>query len=341
MSILDWFKNRPPHFESDGLSESLLRQAVDKAVSITNPRLKLLGSYQERLLPAVASCLGFIRDQVLALPAPIPIAESCWSSDPALRAFFAAPADITLTIGRSSNLRTLFEKYPALDEAIFVMVMTMSEQPFYGMSLQNSVLQRDSAQTVLAFADHHARICGQEDREVRRLLGTQIFEYLVSQALSTISGEQNERRELEEKRALIRARLRLLREQGPGLGSLFGSAPAVCGEQAMLEADLVRNEQALEALGTLRDDLEDDLETLREVLENPGHFMQMRERRLRVNTLNVVVGANSTDVGSTIDVFEGRLTGVPRLKRVFLLGRHRRTDMAPTRINFVEAARYL
>ena len=341
MSILDWFKDRPSHFESDGLSASLLRQAVDKAVSITNPRLKLLGTYQERLLPAVATSLGFIREHVLALPESIPVAESRWVSDPALRAFFAAPADIGLTIGRSSNLRTLFEKYPALDEAIFVMVMTMNEQPFYGMSLQNNILQRDSAQIALAFSDHQARICGQEDREVRRLLGTQAFEYLVSQALSTISGEQNERRELEEKRALIWARLRMLREQGPGLGSLFASAPTVSSEQARLEQDLVQNEQALEALGTLRDDLEDDLETLREVLENPGRVMQMLERRLKVNTLNVVVSDNSTDAASTIDIFEGHLTGVPRLKRVFLLGRYRRDDMASTRMNFAEAARYL
>ena len=59
---------------------------------------------------------------------------------------------------------------------------------------------------------------------MRRLLGTQAFEYLVAQALSDIGEMRSERRELEESAALIRAHLRLLRQQGPGLGTVFNSA---------------------------------------------------------------------------------------------------------------------
>jgi len=341
MGILDWFKDRPAHFESYGLSMVMMQQAVELAVSITNPRLKLLGSYRERLMPAVVTSIEFIRDQVLALPAAILVSSSRWSSDPALRAFFAAPSDIDASIGRSSNLRTLFGKYPKLDEACFVLVMAMNEQRTYGMSLQNNLLQRDNAQTVLDFSEHQARICGQEEGEVRRLLGTQAFEYLVSQALTAISEEQDERRELEDRRALIRARLRLLRQQGPGLGSLFGSAPAASVEQLKLESELVENERALEAMGSLRDDLEDDLEILRQVLEQPRRYLQLCERHLRLNTLNVVVDDDCSDVASNIDIFEGKLNGVPKLQRVFLLGRYRRADMSPLRMNFDEAVRYL
>ena len=341
VSILDWFKERPAHFEPAGLSEEMLRRAVDKAVSITNPRLKLLGSYQERLLPAVETSITFIRNQVLALPAAVPVSASRWSIDPALRAFFAAPVDIVNTVGRSSNLRTLFNKYPTLDEAWFVLVMTMSEQHAYGVALHNDVVQRDSGQRILAFSDHQARICGKEDKEVRRLLGTQAFEYLVSQALSAISESQSARRELENTRSLIRARLRLLRQQGPGLGSVFGPAPPVSDERLKLEDDLVDNERALEALGNSREDLEDDLETLRQVLLKPECCAQIVEKRLRLNTLNVVVDDACTDVSSEIDIFEARLTGVPELQRVFLLGRFARNEMPPERMNFDAALRYL
>lgn len=341
MGILDWFKNRPSHFESYGLSMVMLRQAVELAVSITNPRLKLLNTYQEQLMPAVAESISFIREYVLALPPAALVSASRWSSDSTLKAFFAAPTDIGATIGRSSNLRTLFDKYPTLDEAYFVLVMAMTEQRSYGVSMQNNLLQRDSAQTILGFSDHQARICGCEEGEVRRLLGTQAFEYLVSQALSAISEERDERRELEDRRSLIRARLRLLRQQGPGFGSLFGSAPSSSVEQLELEAELSENELALEALGSRGDNLEDDLEILRAVLIQPDRYLQLFERHLRLNTLNVVVDDESTDVAANIDVFEGRLNGEPKLDRVFLLGRYRRAEMSPIRINFDEAVRYL
>ena len=42
------------------------------------------------------------------------------------------------------------------------------------------------AQKVIGFSDCQVRICGKEEAEVRRLLATQTFEYLVAQALSEI-----------------------------------------------------------------------------------------------------------------------------------------------------------
>ena len=70
------------------------------------------------------------------------------------------------------------------------------------------------AQKVIGFSDCQVRICGKEEAEVRRLLATQAFEYLVAQALSEIGEERSERRELSENQALIRSRLRLLQQQG-------------------------------------------------------------------------------------------------------------------------------
>jgi hypothetical protein len=42
MGILDWFKNRPAQFDPDRVSDETVRWAVDKAITLTNPRLKLL-----------------------------------------------------------------------------------------------------------------------------------------------------------------------------------------------------------------------------------------------------------------------------------------------------------
>ena len=44
MGILDWFMNRPAQFDSDQVSEAMLKQATEKAITLTNPRLNVLPS---------------------------------------------------------------------------------------------------------------------------------------------------------------------------------------------------------------------------------------------------------------------------------------------------------
>ena len=124
MGILDWFKNRPSQFDPEAPSDEVLQRAIDKAVTLTNPRLRLLDGYHDRLAPVVRHTMAYLREAVLALPPAIRISESNWSSDPVLRAFFAGAADIPKALGLCKNLRTFFEKYPTLDEAHIVLGMT-------------------------------------------------------------------------------------------------------------------------------------------------------------------------------------------------------------------------
>jgi len=341
MGIIDWFKNRPVQFDGDRQSNQMTQWATDKAVTLTNPRLKLVRSYQERLAPAVETSVRYLRQTVLALPPAIKVCAANWSADPVLRAFFVAAADIPNALSRSSNLRTLFDKYPDLDEAYFILGLRYNEQRVLGVALQGEVVQRDVAQTVVGFSDPEARICGQRDTEVRLLLGTQGYEYLVAQALSQIGDDRSERRELEDNRALIRSRLRLLQQQGPGLGSVFGSAPATSGEQLRLEAQLLENERQLETIGSLQSVLDAELEVLREVLANPQRYMSIEKKQLRLSTMNVVLDKTSTEVASDVAFSLAKLSGAPALQRAFVMARLARSDLPEARINFAEAQRYL
>ena len=341
MGILDWFKYRPSQLDADRRSAEMSLQAIDKAVTLTNPRLKLVRSYQERLAPAVETSISYLRAPVFALPPAIEVAAARWSGEPMLRAFFGAAPDIPCILGRSHNLRTLFDKYPGLDAACFVLAMTMTQQRVLGMALQGEVVQHDIAQTVIAFSDHHARICGHEETEVRRLLSTRAYEYLVAQALAEIGAERSERRELEENRTLIRSRLRLLQQQGPGLGSVFGAAPVSSGEQLQLEAQLLENERQMEAMGSPQTTLDAELEVLRDVLEHPERYLRIEQKRLRLSTMNVVLDATSSDAAADVGFSLAELLGAPRLQRAFVLARIARSELPEVKMNFADAERYL
>lgn len=341
MGILDWFKNRQSQFDPDSPSDELTLRAIDKAVTLTNPRLKLVRAYQERLAPAVNTSVRYLREMLRALPPAIDVAGARWAADPVLRAFFVSAADIPLALTRAPNLRTLFAKYPELDEAYFILVMRFAEQRSLGASLVGEMIVRDVEQTVVGFADHQARICGQRSIEVRRLLGTQGYEYLLAQALAAIAEDRSERRQLEDMQALIRSRLRLLQQQGPGLGSVFAAAPNNAGEQARLEAELLDNERQMEALGSPQSALEGELETLREVLANPQRYLAIETRTLRLNTMNVVVDSATTDVAADVPFSLVSLMGSEPLQRAFVLARIARSELPEARIDFAEAQRYL
>ena len=341
MGILDWFKNRPSLFEPDHVSDEMTLRAIDKAVSLTNPRIKLIDSYQERLAPAVEASIRYLREMVLAVPPAIGVSSLRWATDPELRAFFASAQDIPNALGRSISLRTLFEKFPEIDQAYFVLAMQFKEQRVLGISMRGDFVQHDVAQTTISFCEHEARICGLDDSEVRHLLGLQAYEYLLAQALAEIGEERSERRELEDNRALIQARLRLLQQQGPGLGSVFGSVPARSDDESKLATQLMENEHQLEALGSPHASLDIELESLRAVLTHPERYIQFEQRRLRLNTMNVLVDDQGTDVASDIAFSVVRMTGVSQRQRAFVLATFTRAELPEDRLNFDLAARLL
>jgi len=342
MGILDWFKNRPGQYDPDRVSSELVDWAIDKAITLVNPRLKLLPNYQRRLRPSVETTIEFLRAQVSTLPAVHPLSSKAWSSDPALRAFFVAPSDIPGVLGGSENLRTLFDKFPELDEAHLILGMAFKEQRTFGMALHGEMVQRDVAQTSVSFSDHRARICGHDEARLRRVVGVEVFEYLVSHALSEIGEERAERRELQENRSLIRARLRLLQQHGPGLASMFGAEPAAKSEQAKLDAELLENERQLEAIGGNESLLEAEFDCLQATLNNPQRYLHFEPKRLRLNTMNVVIDESSTDRVADVDFAVAELSGTPPMRRAFVLGRVARAELPPPQtINFADAARYL
>ena len=342
MGILDWFKNRPDQLDPERVSGEMVQEAVEKAITLTNPRLKLLPNCHKRLAPAVETTIEFLRAQVSSLPAVHPLSSKAWSSDSALRAFFVAPADIPAVLGRSDNLRTLFEKFPELDEAFVILGMAINEQRVFGMALHGDMVQRDVAQTSVSFSDHRTRLCGRDEARLRRVVGVEVFDHLVAQALSEIGEERVERQELQASRSLIRTRLRLLQKHGPGLGSMFGADPAAPGEQAQLEASLLENERQLHAIGSGESVLEAEFECLTAVLDNPQRYLHFEPTRLRLSPMNVVLDEASSAPATVVDFAIVELTGAMPLRRAFILARAARTELPPPqKLNCDHAARYL
>jgi hypothetical protein len=340
MGISDWFRNRTGQFDNDGVPEETVRWAADKAITLTNPKLRMISDCQKRLSPSVVNSIRFMKGLLPSFPAVRPLSPKVWAGDPALRAFFVTAKDIDDLLARSDQLRAVFEKYPAIDEACLVLGMAIAEQKTFGMAVRGDTIQRDVAQNVVCFSDHKTRLCAPDEAALRRVIAIEIFEYLVSRALGEIGAERSERQELQASRSLIRTRLRLLQQHGPGLGAMFGDEPAAAGEQARLEAELLENERQLAEMGATEDQLAGELETLLAVLDHPQDYLSIAPAQLRVNTMNIVV--DKTQEGTDIHFAVVDLKGPTPARRAFVIARVARSDLPPPKsLDFYEAMRYL
>jgi hypothetical protein len=342
VGIVDWFKNRQGQFDTDRVSAEMVDWAAEKAIALTNPRLKLLPTCRKRLAPAIETTIRFLRAQIATLPAVHILSSKAWPDDPVLRAFFVAPSDIQAVRGGSNSLRALFDQHPELDEAYTVLGMAFKLQPVFGMALHGTTVQRDVAQTNASFSDHLARLCDSNELRLRRVIGVEVFEYLLSQAMSAIGEDRIERQDLQTSRSLMRTRLRLLQQHGPGLGSMLGEAPAAQSEQVRLAAELLENERQLEALGGGDSVLEAELECLTDVLGNPQRYIHFDAKHLRLNRMNLVLDESSTETAADIDFAVAELTGSKPMSRAFILARVPRAELPPAKkMNFDDASRYL
>jgi len=342
MGILDWFKNRSEQFDTERISDDLIKIGVDKAIAVTNPRLRLVRNYEKRLTPSVITTIRFLRELVKFFPSARPLSAKAWSSDPVLRAFFVSPPDVQTVLGRSDKLRALFSQHPEIDEAYAILGMAYSEERVFGMALQGDVVLRDVAQKSVSFSDHKTRLCGKDELSLRRVVGVEVYEHLIGLALSDIGAERGEREDLKAARALIRARLGLLRQHGPGLGSMLGDEPAKASDQKRLEAELLENERQLESLGGGESLLESEFETLKAVLDNPQDYLSIDPAHLRLTPMNIVLDQASTDTAADVDFAVIELKGPRPLRRAFIVARVERGEIPPPQqLNIQNAARYL
>lgn len=346
MGLLDWLFNRGESSAAgtakrarDGAQS--VDSAIDRAITLVNPRLKLVAGYMQALHAPTARCVEFLHDSLLSVPPPIAAAVADWANEPVLRAGFADAGGVERLLVRAQNLRTFFEKSPGSETAYFVLGFTYNEKRVDGLAVQGSIAQETAiSQRVVDFSVPRIRICGESERDVRHQLAEQSFEYLVAQALDSLAGARESRTELLESRNLLKARLRLLQQPAAATGFMSEEAPDESAKR-QLEQELQENEQSLRELGSSQAALEGELEVLRGVLEAPERFLDFQPRQMRLNTLNVVVEQGDGQVAADVAFTLAALLGAPKVERAFVLCRLARGDMPAAQLDLVNAERLL
>lgn len=319
-----------------------LRAAIERVIEGVDPRIEAIDDARERLAPAVAHALDYARKLVAPLPPCIEMTPETWRQSPILRAMFARPADILNTLANSLDLREFLESSHALGmETVHCVVgATRIERTVFGVAMEGDVLRQDVAQKTVGFDDF--RLVGFAPSEVllRARIEDIVLEELLLAALRDIADNRQRGEHLEQHRQLSLIRLRLLEQSGAGLDAMLASHSHEGRDIARLRGELAENEAELAALKSAGSGLEAILARLIEALHNAESVIRPQQVLLRLNTMNVVVGAEVTDA-SIVELIEFSTARPDRPRRVAFLASFPRHSVVERRINFDAALQVL
>ncbi len=305
---------------------ALLRDSIEQVVDASEPRIRLVGNYAEKLLDAVEigqrHCDGVLR----RLPPALTLGRRAWAMDPRVNAFFATTDSLRAALELDPQVRAFF-KESGQAECFALLLMVKRETETFGAALQGSLLVRDVRQIRVSFSDHQLFFPAASESELRKELRRRMLVFLASRALERINELRERRGALEEQRRQLQAQLRALRGHAQGLRPLLLSATdtdqrrLAALEQRLSQADgdlIVARKQ----LGTL----DDYLEQVRQVLGHPETYLQLHPLTLRLNRLGVKLDPDSPEPGETITLIELASLGE---QRIGALVRFTRDELPP------------
>ncbi len=281
-----------------------LRDAIEQVVDASEPRIRLVGDYADKLLDAVDTALNHCHQVIRQLPSALTLSARAWASDPRVNAFFATSADLRATLSRSRAVRAFFQQPGQPAECFALLLMVKRETETFGSALAGDMLVREVRQIQVNFSEHRLHFPAASEAELRQDLRQRMLVFLANRAQARISELRTRRDTLEEQRRQLRAQLQALRGQARGLHPLLSSADADERRLATLEQRLTQTEQALtearKPLGTL----DDYLEQVRQVVGQPEPYLHLHPLALRLNRLGVKLDEDSSEPGETLALFE-------------------------------------
>ena len=321
---------RGPTEAVDEADRPLIDDAIEAFVETVEPRVRLRSGYHAKLAGSAARTIAHLRALVRAPLGPVLLCRAAWSEDPRVHAFFAAADDVPECLARSEELRRFFDEHPACDEACALLGMRREE---------GEVLRHDVAQTTVGFSGHRLVAPSADLAQARLEVGRLILQRLAQQVLERIVAIGREAEDLQQRRAMLGMRLRMLQRGRDGLQALAVDGAAVEPQIRDIERELKQASAGyVEAKASLAT-LDGYIEQMNAVLGEPERHVSLQTLRLRLNRMGVKVEPGASESADELELAE--LCIGEGLRATVTLARIPRAEMPPPRDGLGQAERAL
>jgi len=280
----------------------LVVETIDAFVETVEPRLRLASHYRDKLAGNVAHTIAYLRQLGTRLPRqPLELSRAAWSSNPHIRAFFAAADDVPKCIGHSDAVREFFDSHAASAQAYALLGMQRRERTVLAPRLEGEVMRQDVEQTTVSFDGHRLLAVAPDFAQCRLEVGRRIMERLAQLVLARVvqGSQQAQDRQLE--KALLATRLRMLRSARDGMAPLVSEGADI--EQQIQKVERELKEITVEPV-VARTSLDATFEQINAVLAQPEQHIALAQTTMRVDRMGIKVDAGSTGEADLLDLGE-------------------------------------
>ena len=225
--------------------DELVVRATERALDMTDPRIRILSGYARQLHKPVVHAIGHVLHIIDHLPPPVSLSPDKWNSDPVINAMFASVERIQQVVARDSACQDYRTHTPPVMPVTALLLTVLSEKDTFGVDLVGDKVVHDVAQKVISFDQHRLVALAKDEAETRRLLKWRAYDYVLTRVLSAITEMRDKREDLDVRRKLLKAKLAVLSRSNGNLSQQLRLA-----EQHELQQTMDQVESELAAMGT-------------------------------------------------------------------------------------------
>jgi vacuolar-type H+-ATPase subunit I/STV1 len=214
--------------------------------------------------------------------------------------------------------------------------MLKAERSVFAPAIVDGSLRQDVAQTTVSFDKHRLFAPAAEFPDSRREVGMLILRRMAALALERITALGERATELEQRKAMLGSRLRMLTLRRNGLEEIAGDAAAeLAALQDQLKATADDFQEAKASLATL----DSRIENVNAVFNAPADYVSLARTEVRVNRMGYKVEGQSDEPVAPITLSE--LSIGDGLTAVVAFVRCARAELPPKEDLVARAAREL
>ncbi|MDM0047090.1 hypothetical protein QTH91_21540 [Variovorax dokdonensis] len=224
----------------DEQERQLVGDMIELVVETVEPRIRLQARYADKLAPCVRTTIAYLRELGSRPMAPVTLARAAWRDDPCVNAYFAAADDVPALLGRTRELRDYFSDpgHAAQESAFALLAMKYEERKVLAPRQRGDQVEHDVAQVTVSFSGHRLVAPADSLERTRLEVGHRLIKRLAHVALSRIVQQDMKASELNERKAWLAARLRLVKLASGSAVGLLDDTPENRTQIAALEREL-------------------------------------------------------------------------------------------------------
>ena len=197
-------------FQQHTRERSIVRKAIEDLVEIADPGIRGVSRYWKPLHSPVANATAYCSSLLEVIPGPFHLSKDNYHETPAVKALFPSAEALEEFLRISPELSALRRQEPIPGTLVALMTMSREEKTIYDYQQEGDTVMRDVAQRAVNFSDHRLVAPSPDLVASRRGVVDRGLEVLATIAMEQIETLQGKKAELQQKKAYLKAALRIL-----------------------------------------------------------------------------------------------------------------------------------